>query len=77
VGFIGSHIVDNLLQKGYEPYVLDDLSSCSVNKMKKNLNNPHLQVIKVNISQIHERVKVLKGLDVVFHEAAISSVLFQ
>lgn len=26
-GFIGSHVVDELLARGYQPYVVDDLSS--------------------------------------------------
>ena len=38
-GFIGSHIVDELINRGIETYVLDDLSSGNLNNLSKNKNN--------------------------------------
>lgn len=73
-GFIGSHIVDELLKKGIETYVIDNLSTGRLNNLSHILNDPLLHLIKGDISQIQNTLKSLKDLDIVFHEAAISSV---
>ncbi len=73
-GFIGSHIVDELLNKGFETYIIDNLSSGNLDNLKDNLHNPMLHIINGDISHIKDLLKNLKDLDAVFHEAAISSV---
>ena len=73
-GFIGSHIVDELLNKGFETFIIDNLSSGNLDNLKDNLHNPMLHIIRGDISQIKDLLKDLKDLDVVFHEAAITSV---
>ncbi len=75
-GFIGSHIVENLLQKGCETFVLDNFSSGSLDNLKAILNNPLLHVIEGDISEIHKESKDLRDLDIVYHEAGIASVKF-
>lgn len=37
-GFIGSHLVDDLIKRGYKVIVLDDLSSGFIENVKKNPN---------------------------------------
>ncbi len=73
-GFIGSHIVDELLIRGFETFVIDNFSTGNMNNLRDNLNNPMLHIIRGDISRIHHISKDLKDLDVVFHEAAIASV---
>lgn len=73
-GFIGSHIVDELINRGIETYVLDDLSSGNLNNLSKNKNNKLLHITLGNISDIRQIFKNVKDIDVVFHEAAIASV---
>ncbi len=73
-GFIGSHIVDGLLDRGIETYVLDDLSSGNLNNLSKNKNNKLLHIKVGDISKISQILKNVKDIDVVFHEAAIASV---
>ncbi len=65
-GFIGSHLVDELLEEGYEVTVVDDLSSGN----KKNLN-PKARFYKVDIrSSGISRVLQKERPDVIYHYAA-------
>ncbi len=73
-GFIGSHIVDELLNRGFETFILDNFSRGNLNNLEDNLHNPLLHIVHGDISQIKDTLKDLKDLDVVFHEAAIASV---
>ncbi len=73
-GFIGSHIVDELLNRGFETFIVDNFSSGNLNNLRDNLHNPLLHIIRGDISQIKDILKDLKDFDVVFHEAAIASV---
>ncbi len=69
-GFIGSHLVDALIKKGYKTIVVDDLSTGS----KDNLN-PKAEFKKMDIREPSAAtlVKRLKP-DVIFHLAAQASV---
>lgn len=73
-GFIGSQIVDELLNRGFKSFIIDNFSSGKLDNLKHNLSNPLLHILRGDISQIHDILKDLKDLDVVFHEAAIASV---
>jgi len=70
-GFIGSNLVDKLIEHGVEVIVLDDLST----GFFKNIN-PKAKFIKVDISKIDPDINhlELEGVDVVFHCAALARV---
>ena len=72
-GFIGSHIVDELIAKGIETYVIDDLSTGSVANLSAHERDP---LMKRFVGDIRKLRTVISGvdIDVVFHEAAIASV---
>ena len=71
-GFIGSHIVEYLVQRGDDVTVLDNLNTGKMQNLSKVSNN--VNFINGNISEY----KLLEGLvsdsDGVFHEAALASV---
>ncbi|RKX34744.1 MAG: UDP-glucose 4-epimerase [Thermotogae bacterium] len=70
-GFIGSHLVDRLLEEGLHPIVVDNLSSGDM----KNLNPGALFYQQsVQDSEMMERVFQLHKPEYVFHLAAQSSV---
>jgi UDP-glucose 4-epimerase len=73
-GFIGSHIVDELLKRGIETNVLDDLSTGNLYNIKKHKNNKLFHFTVGDISKIKELFENEERFDVVFHEAAIASV---
>ena len=74
LGFIGSHLVDELLRMDKEVYVLDNLSSGILNNLDSNKNNPLLHIIRGDTRNINTILKNISKIDVVFHEAAIASV---
>tara|TARA_Y100000401_G_C8320645_1_gene225067 strand:+ start:1189 stop:2175 length:987 start_codon:yes stop_codon:yes gene_type:complete len=67
-GFIGSKIVDKLINEGHYVRVIDDLSSGS----QYNLN-PQAEFYKVDISE-HPFLDMFQDIDVVFHLAAFPRV---
>ncbi len=76
VGFIGSHIVNNLLKlDGIEKIiVLDNLSSGKIENLGQNLRNDRLKFIKGDIRSNSLVQRVVKDVDYIFHEAAIVNV---
>lgn len=72
-GFIGSHIVDALLARGIETYVIDNLSTGTVDNLAQHRKNNLLHLIIGDARQT-EILLADTNIDVVFHEAAIASV---
>ncbi|HXW02229.1 MAG TPA: NAD-dependent epimerase/dehydratase family protein, partial [Candidatus Nitrosotenuis sp.] len=73
-GFIGSHIVDELLSRGIETIVIDDLSTGTLENLSEHRKNKLLHIIIGDARKAHELLRNVEGIDVVFHEAAIASV---
>jgi UDP-glucose 4-epimerase len=71
-GFIGSHIVDRLLDQDFQVRILDDFSTGSLeNLVHKKTGNP--QLIRGDIRHPMLANKVMKDVDAVFHEAGLVS----
>jgi len=68
-GFIGSHLVDALLQDGHRVRVLDDLSTGN----RANLD-PEAEVLLGNVADPAAVRAATAGIDGCFHLAAIASV---
>ena len=63
-GFIGSHIVDKLLEQGNEVVVVDNFSTGGNNV------NPKAESMNIDISERRNRLdlcKAMEGVDTVFH----------
>lgn len=71
-GFIGSHIVKQLLAKNHEVAVIDNLSTGSLNNL--DLSNKHLHFLEVDISEIEAKNAIFKDVHGLFHLAAQVSV---
>ncbi|MCA9561840.1 MAG: SDR family oxidoreductase [Myxococcales bacterium] len=71
-GFIGSHIIDALLELGHEVVVLDDLST----GLLSNLDHVKTEVefVKGDIRDAELCERLVKGVDWVFHQGALGSV---
>ena len=71
-GFIGSHIVGTLLESGAEVRVLDNFSTGK----RENLSGFHgqLEVLEGDVRDAKKVRDAVKGVDVIFHEAAFVSV---
>ncbi len=73
-GFIGSHLVDRLLKEGFKVRVVDDLSTGEKKNLARHQNNKSFQFIEGDIQNFDLLKKIVKGVDAVFHEAALVSV---
>ncbi|QHN08784.1 SDR family oxidoreductase [Methanothermobacter sp. THM-2] len=72
LGFIGSHLTDELLRMGNRVTVIDDLSSGK----RENLMYPkheNLEIIEGSINEV-DLDSVFRDKDYVFHQAALASV---
>jgi len=68
-GFIGSHLVDRLIERGQGVVVIDNLSTGK----KENLN-PKADFFCLDIRDFKKIKPIFKGIECVFHLAAIPSV---
>lgn len=64
-GFIGSHLVDALIEKGFKVVVIDNLSLG-----KKEYINPKAEFYKLDIRDLKKIKPLFKGINYVFHLAA-------
>lgn len=71
-GFIGSHIVEYLVNQGHQVRVLDNLSSGKIQNLSSVINQ--IEFIEGDIRDQEACEKACRGMDYVFHEAALGSV---
>lgn len=73
-GFIGSNLVEALLNKGFKVRVLDDLSQGNQENVDMFLNDEDYTFIQGDIRDLETCLKVTEGVDYVSHQAAWGSV---
>src|SRR5947209_10419612 len=72
-GFIGSHLTEALVARGHTVRVLDNFSTGS----RANLAPVHdrIELIAGDLTDFHTVRKAADGVELVFHLAALSSVM--
>ncbi len=73
-GFIGSHLVDQLLARGDEVCVLDHLSTGRIENIRHHLGRPLFRFVNDTILNTHLVERLVEECDVVFHLAAAVGV---
>jgi len=75
-GFIGSHLVDYLLNEGHSVVALDDLSLGRENNIAHNFSNGRFKFIKEDLLNIEKLYQIFEdeNFDTVFHMAANSDI---
>lgn len=73
-GFIGSHLIEKLLEQDNEVICFDDLSSGSIENVEIFANRPNYKFIQGDILNKELLNSVTRGIDYVFHYAAIVGV---
>jgi UDP-glucose 4-epimerase len=68
-GFVGSHLVEELLAEGLEVISLDDYSAGKRINLQSVRNNPRLSEVKWDITERDGLDRYFEGVDVVFHQA--------
>ncbi len=70
VGFIGSHLVEHLLEAGHEVVALDDLSTGSLDNLRGSADDPALTLHRGSVLDADLVDDLTTGADTVFHLAA-------
>lgn len=75
-GFIGSHLIEELLERKAQVISFDNFSQGSINNLNNFKNNPKLHSYKGNVNNLKQLEKVFKNhnIDYVFHYAATVGV---
>jgi UDP-glucose 4-epimerase len=74
-GFIGSHIVDRLIQLDCEVMVLDDLSNGASNNLSQALDSGRCELVRASVTDRDAVRNAVEGKDVVFHQAALNYLM--
>jgi UDP-glucose 4-epimerase len=75
-GFIGSHLVDRLVEEGYFVRVIDDLSTGVLANIAGHVDRGKVEFLKGDIRDPVIVKNAVDGVDVVAHLAALTSVPF-
>jgi UDP-glucose 4-epimerase len=75
-GFIGSHLVDFLVERGFEVRVIDNFSSGSPGNILEHLKSGKAELIEGDIRNAEIVKRSLDSVNVVAHLAAVTSVPF-
>ncbi len=73
-GFIGSNIVEALLDMGYTVRCMDNLSTGHIENIQPFMDNPKFTFIEKDIRDLDACMEATKGVDYVLNEAAWGSV---
>lgn len=73
-GFIGSNLCEYFVHQGYDVTCLDNLSTGFLRNIEQLMSSPNFKFVEGDIRDLDTCRKVVKGCDVVLHEAALGSV---
>ena len=71
-GFIGSHIVDRLVELDEEVRVLDNFATGKIENIQHNLQK--IELIRGSLADLETVREAVKGVDYILHQGAIPSV---
>ena len=74
-GFIGSHMVDLLLDEGFEVVAIDNLATGRRANIEHRLRNPRFQFCEMDMCELAEAASVFAGVDFVFHFGGIGDIV--
>ena len=74
-GFIGSHLVEHLLQNGHEVMVLDNFTTGKYENLRRVKDFPKLSIQKADITAYEKIKPYFDGAQWVFHLAALADVV--
>jgi nucleoside-diphosphate-sugar epimerase len=73
-GFIGSNLTEALLKKGHRVRILDNFSTGKRQNLIFDEASPSLEIVEGDIRDVATCQAAMKGVDYVFHQAALPSV---
>lgn len=76
-GFIGSHIVESLLEQGHSVRVLDNFSTGkreNLDELAQRFDGKQLEILEGDVRDASRVGEAVRGVNIIFHEAAFVSV---
>ena len=73
-GFIGSHIVDRLIELGHRVRVLDNLSTGYMRNIQQHHDDANFEFVQGDIADYNTCVAACRDIDAICHQAALGSV---
>lgn len=76
-GFIGSHIVESLLEQGHSVRVLDNFSTGkreNLDELTQRFDGRQLEILEGDVRDASRVGEAVRGVNIIFHEAAFVSV---
>jgi len=73
-GFIGSHLAEELVRRGYYVTILDDLSTGKMPNIERLLSKKNIDFVRGSVTKLPLLLELFKNALYVFHQAAIPSV---
>jgi UDP-glucose 4-epimerase len=73
-GFIGSHVVDRLVNEGYNVRVIDNLSTGKLENIQRHIDCGSVDFVNADIRDGKAVEKSVENVDIVVHLAALVSV---
>lgn len=74
-GFIGSHLAEALVNKGYEVVIIDNLVTGRMANIKDFESSPRVTFKKMDITDFSAVSKAIEGTSFVFHLAALADIV--
>jgi UDP-glucose 4-epimerase len=74
-GFIGSHLADLLIEKGYQVIVIDNLSAGRIENISHLLDNNNFEFFQVDILNFKEIRPLFNNINFVFHLAGMADIV--
>lgn len=69
-GFIGGHIAEQLIKKGYKVRIFDNLYRGDIKKFSHHIENGNIEFIEGDIRYLSRLLDAFDGIESVFHQAA-------
>jgi UDP-glucose 4-epimerase len=73
-GFIGSHLADELLQRGNEVFIADDLSTGSIENIRHLKSHPRFHYVIDSCASVPVMAELVDSCDRIYHLAAAVGV---
>ncbi|MGQ9466707.1 MAG: NAD-dependent epimerase/dehydratase family protein [Anaerolineae bacterium] len=75
-GFIGSHLVDALMEEGHEVTVIDNLSTGKITNVAHHLGDDRFHFVNDSILNAATLEQLVRQADLIFHLAAVVGVKY-
>jgi len=75
-GFIGSNLVDALMEQGHEVTVIDNLSVGKASNIEHHLESDHFHFVNASILNTGTLERLIRQADLIYHLAAVVGVKY-